>query len=140
MNGIQCICDVVFSSDRQDEHQIPPETIAPGSPAPLRDRLEHLLVELEKRAVKLYADYLQFSACYDTAAPEQREQYDKTICKDHSAFTKLNDMLMGFIIECPDFQQLIALNNTGGCWVLSFFRPWDRSGTLSMPEGMLEYY
>lgn len=110
------------------------------SPNLLRERLERLLLNLEKGAIKLFSDFLVFSAEYDTASPEQREEYDKIICSDHFAFSSLNDMLVDYTIEYADFRQLGSLSRTGNSWVLSFFRPWDDSGSLEIPDGMLDYY
>ena len=128
------------SKEEPSELQNPLDSNAPEAPTSLRDRVEFLLRQLESGAIKLYTDYLNISAKYDAATPKQRKEFDETICKDHSEFTNLNDTLQDYIVKYPSFRELVNLFTTGDCWVLSFFRPWDQSCTLPMPEGMMDYY
>jgi hypothetical protein len=128
------------TKDEHSDYQNPAESDTTDSPNPLRDELNSLLEDLEKRAVKLFSNYLRFSVDYKTATPEQREKNDKTIIRNHTAFQTLNEMLPAIIRKCPDLRELKQLHTTGDCWVLSFFRPWAEPSTLQMPDGMLEYY
>ena len=130
----------VSKKDEQDVYQTLPEPVVTDSSTSSSDELYHLLQKLEKRAIKLFTDYLKSSAEYDTATQDERKEYDETICKEHEAFTTLNDMLSSLVVDYPDFSQLKDLFYSGDGWMLSFFRPWNDPNALKMPDGMLDSY